>query len=371
VAIKVLPAHLAASPERRQRFEREAKAISALTHPHICVLHDVGQHDGIDFLVMECLEGETLADRLKKGALPLDQVLRYGIEIAGALDMAHRHGIVHRDLKPGNVMLTKSGAKLLDFGLAKLRAPEAPVPSASELSALATGEKPLTAEGSIVGTFQYMAPEQLEGKEPDARADLFSLGAVLYEMATGLRAFKGKTQASLIGAILASEPLPISSLQPLTPLALDRMVAACLAKDPDERWQSAHDLLKELKWIQEGPLGVAMASPGSRWRLRRRAWEDSLSLAGATRPASRRARSKPRCPRRPRRHSTFATAAFRSFRPTAAGSRSSPKVWMGRTGSGSSLSMARPPRRYPERKARRIPSGRRTAGPWVSSPNAS
>ncbi len=250
VAIKVLPPHLV-SPERRQRFEREARAISALTHAHICVLHDVGRHDGIDFLVMEYLEGETLADRLQKGALPLEQALRYGVEIAGALDVAHRHGIVHRDLKPGNVMLTKSGAKLLDFGLAKLQVSDTRASTASELSALSTGAKPLTAEGSIVGTFQYMAPEQLEGRESDTRADIFAFGVMLYEMATGQRPFKGKSQASLIASILASEPLPISRLQPLSPPALDRVVATCLTKDPDERWQSAHDLLQELKWIQE------------------------------------------------------------------------------------------------------------------------
>jgi len=258
VAIKILPAH-AATEERRQRFEREARAISALSHPHICVLHDVGRENGIDFLVMEYLEGESLADRLKKGALPLDQVVRFGIEIAHALAKAHRHGIVHRDLKPGNVMLTKSGAKLLDFGLAKLRAPEVPVSAASELSALPTGDKPLTAEGSLVGPFQYMAPEQLEGKEPDARADIFAFGALLYEMVTGERAFKGKSQASLIAAILAAEPTPMSLLRPLTPAALDRLVATCLAKDPDERWQSAHDLVQELKWIRDGDSTPAAA----------------------------------------------------------------------------------------------------------------
>ena len=282
VAIKVLPAHLAASPERRQRFEREARAISALTHPHICVLHDVGRHDGIDFLVMEYLEGETLTDRLKRGALPLEQVLRYGVEIAGALDQAHRHGIVHRDLKPGNVMLTKSGAKLLDFGLAKLRAPDTPVSAASELSALPTGDKPLTAEGSIVGTFQYMAPEQLEGKEPDARTDIFAFGAVLHEMATGQRAFKGKSQASLIAAILASEPPPISRLQPLTPPALDRVVATCLAKDPDERWQSAHDLLKEMTWVRDGGSTAAAPVVAQRVRPERIAWAAAAMAAGLT-----------------------------------------------------------------------------------------
>ena len=278
VAIKVLPTHLAASPARRQRFEREAKAISSLSHPHICVLHDVGRHDGIDFLVMEYLEGETLADRLKKGALPLEQVLRHGVEIADALDKAHRQGIVHRDLKPGNVMLTKSGAKLLDFGLAKLRAPDAPVSAASELSALPTGDKPLTAEGSLLGTFQYMAPEQLEGKEPDARADIFAFGAVLHEMATGERAFKGKSQASLIAAILAAEPMPISRLQPLTPPALDRVVATCLAKDPDERWQSAHDLVSELKWIRDG--GSTPTAPAARGMKRERiAWTAAVLVA--------------------------------------------------------------------------------------------
>jgi eukaryotic-like serine/threonine-protein kinase len=280
VALKVLPAHFASSPERRQRFEREARAIASLNHPHICVLHDVGQQDGVDFLVMEYLEGETLADRLKKGALPIDQVLRYAIEIAEALDRAHRHGIVHRDLKPGNVMLTKSGAKLLDFGLAKLRAPETPVSAASQLSALATGDKPLTAEGSLVGTFQYMAPEQLEGKEPDARADIFAFGTLVHEMATGQRAFKGKSQASLIAAILASEPTPISRLQPLTPPALDRVVATCLAKDPDERWQSAHDLARELKWIQDGGAAPSVAPVAARSRRGERvAWAGAVLVA--------------------------------------------------------------------------------------------
>ncbi|HYT31476.1 MAG TPA: serine/threonine-protein kinase, partial [Thermoanaerobaculia bacterium] len=183
VAIKVLPSHLSSSPEVRQRFEREAKTISALSHPHICALYDVGNQDGVEYLVMEYLEGETLADRLAKGALALEQTLRYGIEIADALDKAHRQGIVHRDLKPGNVMLTKSGVKLLDFGLAKLR-PQEPASSLSRLSALPTEDRPLTAEGTILGTFQYMAPEQLEGKQADARTDIFAFGAVLYEMAT-------------------------------------------------------------------------------------------------------------------------------------------------------------------------------------------
>src|SRR5207244_10426725 len=194
VAIKILPAHPAASGGFRERLEREARAISSLAHPNICVLYDVGHQDGTEYLVMEYLEGETLASRLARGALPREQVLRYGIEIAEALDRAHRQGIVHRDLKPGNVMLTKSGAKLLDFGLAKI----ALTNSAIAVASMPTAEQPLTAQGTILGTFQYMAPEQLEGQEADARSDIFSFGALLYEMATGRKAFAGKTQASLI-----------------------------------------------------------------------------------------------------------------------------------------------------------------------------
>src|ERR1700730_17245631 len=207
--------------ELRERFEREAKTIASLNHPHICVLHDIGQQDGTDYLVMEYLEGETLAERLKKGPLPLDQVLRYAIEIADALDKAHRKGITHRDLKPGNIMLTKSGTKLLDFGLAKLRGPQVAV---ANLSALPTEGSSLTAQGTIVGTLQYMAPEQLEGKEADARTDIFAFGVVVYEMATGKKAFEGKSQASLIAKILDSAPPLMSSLQPMTPPALDRAI---------------------------------------------------------------------------------------------------------------------------------------------------
>ncbi|HVS90119.1 MAG TPA: protein kinase [Candidatus Acidoferrum sp.] len=248
VAIKVLPAHLAGNPERQQRLEREARAVSSLNHPHICALYDIGHQDGIHYLVMEYLEGETLAQRIGKGTLPTEQLLRWAIEIAGALEKAHRMGLVHRDLKPGNIMLTKEGAKLLDFGLAK---PTVAAPAA-ELTTMATTSKPLTAEGTIVGTFQYMAPEQLEGKEADARSDIFSFGAVLYEMATGRKAFEGKSQASLIAAILAAEPPPITKLQPMAPPALSRVVKTCLAKDPDERWQTAHDLKLQLEWIAEG-----------------------------------------------------------------------------------------------------------------------
>jgi eukaryotic-like serine/threonine-protein kinase len=257
VAIKVLPTHLADRSELRERFEREARTIASLNHPHICTLFDIGQQDGIDYLVMEYLEGETLAQRLHKGSLSLEQVLRYAIEIADALDKAHRKGVTHRDLKPGNIMLTKTGTKLLDFGLAKLKQEVAPanVP----LSELPTANDPLTAEGAIVGTMQYMAPEQLEGKEVDARTDIFTFGGVVYEMATGKRAFEGKSQASLIAAILEREPPPMSSLQPMTPSALDRVVKKCLAKDPEKRWQAASDVCDELKWIAEG--GSHSASP--------------------------------------------------------------------------------------------------------------
>jgi serine/threonine protein kinase/dipeptidyl aminopeptidase/acylaminoacyl peptidase len=249
VAIKVLRSHLSDNADTRQRFEREARAVSALNHPHICTLHDIGHQDGMDYLVMEFIEGESLADRLANGALPAEQVFRYAIEIADALDKAHRAGIVHRDLKPGNIMLTKSGAKLLDFGLAKLQS-SGPV-LVSGLTSLPTELHPLTGEGTILGTFQYMAPEQLEGKEADHRTDLFAFGAVVYEMATGKRAFTGKSQAGLIGAIIKDNPPPISAIQPMVPPALDRVVRKCLAKDPDERWQSAHDLMDELTWIAE------------------------------------------------------------------------------------------------------------------------
>src|SRR5580704_13578437 len=222
VAIKVLPPHLADSPELRDRFEREARTIASLNHPHICTLYDVGHQDGTDFLVMEYLEGETLAQRLVKGPLPLEQVLQYAIEIADALDKAHRKGVTHRDLKPGNIMLTKSGAKLLDFGLAKLKQEVAP--ASMHLSELPTANDPLTAQGTILGTLQYMAPEQVEGKEVDARTDIFAFGAVVYEMATRKRAFEGNTQASVISAIMSSDPQPMSLLQPMTPTALDRVV---------------------------------------------------------------------------------------------------------------------------------------------------
>ena len=261
VAIKILPKEMSADPARKQRFEREAKTISSLNHPNICTLHDVGSQDGVDYLVMECVEGETLAKRLEKGPLPLEQVLKIGQEIAGALDKAHRSGVVHRDLKPGNVMLTATGAKLLDFGLAK---ESSSLATAATLTAV-TPTSPVTQEGMIVGTFQYMSPEQIEGKELDRRSDIFSLGAVLYEMLTGKKAFEGKTQLSVASAILEKEPAPISTIKPLTPANLDHAIRKCLAKDCDERWQTARDLASELKWIGEsdadsGARGVAEKS---------------------------------------------------------------------------------------------------------------
>jgi serine/threonine protein kinase/Tol biopolymer transport system component len=258
VAVKILPAEFSADPVRKQRFEREAKTISSLNHPHICVLHDVGSQDGISYLVMECVEGETLAKRLEKGPLPLEQVLKYGMQIADALDKAHRSGVVHRDLKPGNVMLTSSGAKLLDFGLAKPTALVA-LTSVGTLTAAVTQSSPMTEQGAIVGTFQYMSPEQVEGKELDGRSDIFSLGGVLYEMLTGERAFQGKSRLSVASAILEKEPAPISSVKPLTPPALDHAIRRCLAKDPEERWQTARDLSLELRWI--GDAGSQAGTP--------------------------------------------------------------------------------------------------------------
>lgn len=261
VAVKILPAHLAQVPEAGERFEREARAISSLNHPNICHLHDVGSQDAIRYLVMELLEGETLSERLRRGLLPLDQVLRYGAEIAEGLDAAHRRGVLHRDLKPGNIMLTKSGAKLMDFGLAKDLSSSKPV---SDLTATLSSSHatPLTTQGTIVGTFHYMSPEQVEGKESDARSDIFSLGAVLYEMTTGKRAFEGKTAVAVAAEILQKDPTPIELLQPATSPSLLRAVKKCLAKDPDDRWQSAGDLASELRWIAEGkPLSGIHALP--------------------------------------------------------------------------------------------------------------
>jgi Tol biopolymer transport system component len=267
VAIKIL-SQLSSDPARRQRFEREARAISSLNHPNICTLYDIGHQDGIDYLVMECVEGETLAKRLEKGPLPVDQVLKFGAQIADALDKAHRAGIIHRDLKPSNIMLTSTGAKLLDFGLAK------PASALIDVAMTATKmETPVTERGTIVGTFQYMSPEQVEGRELDGRSDIFSLGAVLYEMVTGQRAFEGKSRLSIASAILEKEPAPITTTKPLAPTALDHAIRNCLAKDPNDRWQTARDLSHELKWIGEtGSQAGTPAVPGRRAMRERIAW---------------------------------------------------------------------------------------------------
>jgi Tol biopolymer transport system component len=275
VAVKVLRSQTATSPRVRQRFEREARTISQLSHPHICALYDVGREGETEYLVMELLEGETLADRLKKGPLPLEQTLRYGVEIAEALDKAHRQGIAHRDLKPGNVMLTKSGVKLLDFGLAKAMEPDEP---AGDLAAMPT-QQGLTQEGTILGTLQYMAPEQLEGREPDRRSDIFSLGVILYEAATGREAFEGTSHASVISAILRDEPRPISQVEPMAPRELERVVRTCMAKDPEDRWQSAHDVAVGLKWISEGSQAGVPAPAIARRKTRERLAWTGLAIA--------------------------------------------------------------------------------------------
>src|SRR5262245_57000979 len=261
VAVKVLPEHLTSNEELRQRFEREAKTISQLSHPHICALYDVGREGDADYLVMEYLEGETLGAKLDKGPIPNEQLLRYGIQIADALDKAHRQGIVHRDLKPGNVMITKSGVKLLDFGLAKYQASAQPVSGASRLATQAQQSQPLTERGTVMGTFQYMAPEQLEGGEADARSDIFAFGAVLYEMATGKKAFSGKTQASLAGSILRDDPTSVTEISPMMPPALNRVIKTCLAKDPEDRFQTAHDVKLQLQWVAEGGSAVGLPAP--------------------------------------------------------------------------------------------------------------
>ena len=273
VAIKVLPPDVSADPERRARFEREAKTIAGLNHPHICTLHDVGEAEGATYLVMEHLTGETLAQRLEKGSLPLEQALTVATEIVDALAAAHRQGVIHRDLKPGNVMLTKTGAKLLDFGLAKLKG-HGEQPVTASLASAPTRTAPLTSEGQIVGTLQYMAPEQLEGKPADARTDLWALGAILYETVTGQRPFVGTSPASLIGAILEREPTPLATLQPLTPSGVDRLVRQCLAKAPDDRWQSAHDVTLFLERPDCLVTGSTRARPG------RKPWIVAAVVAG-------------------------------------------------------------------------------------------
>jgi hypothetical protein len=278
VAIKVLPAHAAELPDVRQRFEREARAVSALNHPHICTLHDIGHDGDLDYLVMEYLEGETLVERLKRGPMPLEQTLRIAAEVADALDRAHRTGIIHRDLKPGNIMLTKDGAKVLDFGLAKVRH-DHPGAALSGGSVMQTLTSPLTGQGAIVGTLQYMAPEQLEGQEADVRCDIFAFGAMLYEMTTGRRPFDARTQAGLIARILEHEPAAPSTIVPAVPPTLEHLVRTCLAKDPAERRQTMRDVLLDLKWIASGRSHTDLTKPPPvpAERVRRRAW---IGVAG-------------------------------------------------------------------------------------------
>src|SRR5579862_1820255 len=282
VAIKVLPGHLCENVEAKERFEREARAISALNDARICTLYDIGHQDGVDFLVMEYLEGESLADRLRKGALPLKETLKVGSDVCNALEAAHRHGIVHRDLKPGNIMLTPGGAKLMDFGLAKplgVAAASTRARSAPSFTAVATAMgsspiSPLTSAGTVVGTIQYMSPEQIEGKEADARSDIFALGSVLYEMASGKRPFEGKSQISLASAILEKDPEPLSTIKPMTPPAFEYTVNTCLQKNPDDRFQTAHDVKLQLQWIGSSSSSTGMKTMPAIAQPRRRylAW---------------------------------------------------------------------------------------------------
>jgi serine/threonine protein kinase len=285
VAIKVLPESLKSDSELKARFEREARAISSLQHPHICTLFDVGHQDEIFFLVMEYLDGETLANRLLRGALPFEQVLKIGRDLSDALAKAHSQGIVHRDVKPGNIMLTKTGTKLMDFGLARGREglgnmvlpgaagdPLTPSTPTVTLTALASAVSPLTQKGVIVGTFQYLAPEVLQGNEADARSDIFAAGCVLYEMVAGRRAFESKTHLSVMAAILEKDPEPISTLQPLAPVALAGAIRTCLNKNPDERWQTAADLRNVLSLVndtttQERTAATVGKGISSRWKL--------------------------------------------------------------------------------------------------------
>jgi eukaryotic-like serine/threonine-protein kinase len=305
VAVKVLPEHMTSDADLRQRFEREAKTISQISHPHICALYDVGREGDRDYLVMELLDGESLAARLDKGPLPAEQLLRYGIEIADALDKAHRLGIVHRDLKPGNVMLTKSGVKLLDFGLAKFQAAarDKVLSGVSVLATEAQKSQPLTERGTVLGTFQYMAPEQLEGGEADSRSDIFAFGAVLYEMATGKKAFSGKSQASLAGSILRDDPTSVTEIAPMMPPALNRVIKTCLAKDPEDRFQTAHDVKLQLQWVAEGGSQAGLPAPVAARRKSRERLAWGVAAAGLVAAAAlgfgfvRRAPAVPRAVR--------------------------------------------------------------------------
>jgi eukaryotic-like serine/threonine-protein kinase len=274
VAIKVLPASLAGDPSFRERFEREARTISALNHPNICTLHDVGIDGGIEFLVMEYLEGQTLADRLGAGPMKIDEALRVAIQIADALDRAHRRGIVHRDLKPANVMLVRGAsgalaAKLLDFGIAKQSASVVAMSGFQHAATDATRAAPLTDHGAIVGTFQYLAPEQIQGAEADARSDIWAFGCVLYEMVSATRPFEAPTRASVMAAILERQPPPLRLTGALAP-GLQRVIDACLEKNPDDRFQSLRDVRREMEWLS-APVGAAAPVRG-RWRSPALAW---------------------------------------------------------------------------------------------------
>ncbi len=369
VAIKVLPEEFFEEKERIARFEREAKSLAAVSHPHIAALYSFEEISGRHLLVMELVEGETLADRLLKGPLPPDQVLKTGIEIASALDAAHRAGIVHRDLKPGNVMLTRSGVKLLDFGLAKALAPEGLVES---LTSAPTTAREVTRQGEILGTLSYMAPEQLEGKKPDSRTDIFALGATLYETATGRKTFTGTSQASLITAIMTSEPQPISVVQPMTPPALDRVVKTCLAKDPDDRWQSARDVSLQLQSIADGGSQVGfpatLVAPrksfGRGWPGPSRAavwpprWSSPSSTSG--RPRSRRVRLALSSCLQSRRLSPSDRQLLRPpCHPTAITLLSRPRPRIGRLTSGFVRSIRSQLRSWPERRRQTFHSGLR------------
>jgi len=280
VAIKILPDDRYSSPELKQRFEREARAISALSHPHICQLYDVGSQDGRDYLVMEYLQGQNLADRLRKGPLPVSEVVKIGVEISDALEKAHHQGIIHRDLKPANIMLTRGGAKLMDFGVAKPFSTSGADPAAP--IATLTKAHPLTGEGTIIGTLQYMAPEQLEGKQSDPRSDIFALGCVLYEMVTGVPAFGGSTPASTVASVMASDPKPITAIQPTHPALLDQIIRTALAKNPDERWQSAHDVAAQLRWIGQVSDSVESQQKSASSVLRVLPWAVALALLVVT-----------------------------------------------------------------------------------------
>jgi eukaryotic-like serine/threonine-protein kinase len=277
VAIKVLPAELARDAQLRARFEREARAISSLNHPNICTLFDIGRQADVEYLVMEYLEGEPMTERLARGPLPVADVLRHGIEIADALDKAHRNGIVHRDLKPGNVILTRNGAKLLDFGLAKALDAALVGSTSPQSSTAILPDEPLTTEGTLLGTFCYMAPEQVEYAQSDARSDIFAFGCMLYEMLTGRRAFAAASRAGMIAQIIASDPPPITTLRPMTPLSLDRVVRTCLAKSPDNRFQTAHDVMLALQWIRDEQSSPSAPFPLA--RARGRMWRERVAWA--------------------------------------------------------------------------------------------